>query len=293
MQSPKAFTVDVEDYFHVSAFAKDIDPEQWDALPSRVESNTHRVLNLLDEHGHTATFFVLGWVAERYPALVREIAQRGHEVACHGYSHQLIFKQERQEFSDETLRAKSLLEDTVQTEVAGYRAASFSITKASLWAIDTLAEVGFRYDSSIYPVRHDVYGMQGTPLAPYILSGPDGGKLVEFPLSTASLLGVNLPASGGGYFRLFPYAMSRHLIERVHREQRPYVFYMHPWEIDVEQPRIESHSFLSRFRHYNNIHRCEARLQRLLSEHSFDSMARVLEQQSLLHLSSPPLSHSA
>ncbi len=278
------FSVDVEDYFHVSAFAKDISREQWPTLPSRVVQNTHRILDLLDEYNQCATFFVLGWVAERHKDLVREISARNHEVACHGYSHQLIFNQSRQTFRQETETAKMLLEDTVQKNVLGYRAASFSITEASMWAIDVLAELGFRYDSSVYPVRHDVYGMKDTPVNPYSISGPAGGSVIEFPLSTTPLFGLNVPASGGGYFRLFPYPFSRYLIQRVQKADRPYVFYMHPWEIDRNQPRIRSHSLLSRFRHYNNIHRCEQRVRRLLSDNQFNTMADVLERTT--HLSS-------
>ena len=199
-----AFTVDVEDYFHVSAFNKVITPNDWDGLESRVERNTHRLLDLLDETGTSGTFFILGWVAQRIPAIAREVQQRGHEVACHGYSHQLIYKQTQAVFRDETQRAKGILEDTIGAPVRGYRAASYSITRNSLWALDTLAELGFSYDSSIFPVRHDTYGLMGGPELPHVLSLPSGHELIEFPISTLRLFGFNVPIAGGGYFQALP-----------------------------------------------------------------------------------------
>jgi len=271
-----ALTVDVEDYFHVSAFADTIAREDWDRHECRVEANTRRLLDLFERHRTLATFFVLGWVAERYPALVREIAARGHEVACHGYSHRLVYEQTPDEFRAETLRAKATLEDQVQCPVLGYRAASYSITRDSLWALDILAEAGFGYDSSIFPVHHDRYGIPDAPTTPYCMTTANGGQLVEFPLSTYRLLGYRLPMAGGGYFRLYPYAFTRMALRAINRAGQPFIFYLHPWEVDPDQPRIAA-SRLSRFRHYNNLDRCEQRLDRLLGAFSFTTARSVLE----------------
>jgi polysaccharide deacetylase family protein (PEP-CTERM system associated) len=273
-----ALTIDVEDYFHVSAFAKAIKPEDWEHYESRIERNTHRVLELLDEHRCKATFFVLGWVAERFPQLPREIAERGHEVACHGYTHQLIYDQTPEIFRQDTLRAKTLLEDIVQTPVRGYRAASFSITNRSEWALDILAETGFRYDSSVFPTRHDRYGLPGANAVPHRIATHSGQDLIEFPLSTVCLFGYRLPVAGGGYFRLYPYVLTRAAFRRInHKKQQPFVFYLHPWEIDPDQPRLNG-TALSRFRHYNNLARCETRLVRLLDDFRFGTMQSVLDE---------------
>jgi polysaccharide deacetylase family protein (PEP-CTERM system associated) len=272
-----ALTVDVEDYFQVDAFARQIDPATWDRIPLRVERNTQRLLDLFAEKGVQATFFVLGWVAERCPGLVRTIAERGHEVACHGYSHQLIYGQTPAVFRDETMRAKACLEDQAQRPVLGYRAASYSITQRSLWALDVLAELDFAYDSSIFPIRHDRYGIPGSPRWPYRLTTPNGGSLLEFPPSTFSLLGYRLPVAGGGYFRLYPYELTRFALARLNWvEGQPFIFYLHPWEIDPEQPRIRA-GWLSTFRHYTNLHRCEARLRQLLRDFRFTTVREVLE----------------
>ena len=270
-----ALTVDVEDYFHVSAFAESIDRRDWDKQPLRVENNTRRLLDLFDEHQVKATFFVLGWVAERATNLVREIAARGHEVACHGYSHQLVYNQTPGVFREETLRSKHLLEDIVQTPVRGYRAASYSITERSRWALDIIAEAGFDYDSSIFPIRHDRYGIPGAPDYPHRLETPKGNSLVEFPLSTARLFNYRLPVAGGGYFRLYPYALTRAGLRQINRRQQPFIFYLHPWEIDPDQPRIAAHWF-SRFRHYNNLDKCESRLRRLMNDFQFGTAWDVL-----------------
>lgn len=273
-----ALTVDVEDYFHVAAFSNVIDPADWMAMESRVESNTHRVLDLFDESKNKATFFVLGWVAERQQRLVREIVDRGHELACHGYSHQLIYRQDKTTFKEETQRAKAILEQTAQVPVLGYRAASYSITPQSEWALDVLVECGFQYDSSIFPVRHDRYGMPGAVRWPNLMKTAAGKEIVEFPLSTVKLMGATLPIAGGGYFRIYPYAFSRWGLGSINsRNAMPFVFYLHPWEIDPDQPRIRA-GVLSRFRHYHNLHRCEARLRRLLRDFRFTSMKNVLEQ---------------
>jgi len=276
-----ALTVDVEDYFHVSAFAGSISRDAWGDYPLRVVDNTRRLLELFDGRGVRATFFVLGWVAERAPELVREISAKGHEVACHGYSHQLVYRQTCEVFRQETLHSKQLIEDITGCAVRGYRAASYSITPASRWALDVLADAGFVYDSSIFPVRHDRYGMPGTPEHPYRLDTDNGSTLVEFPLSTARVFGYRMPVAGGGYFRLYPYAVSRAGLTQVNRRGQPFIFYLHPWEIDPDQPRIQA-GLLSRFRHYNNLDKCEGRLQRLLADFSFTSTWDVLADQGLV-----------
>lgn len=271
-----AITVDVEDYFHVAAFARQIDPGTWDRFPLRVERNTHRLLDLFAEHDGQATFFVLGWVAERCPGLVRMIADRGHEIACHGYSHQVVYGQTPAIFLAETVRAKACLEDQAQCPILGYRAASYSITHRSLWALDILAELGFSYDSSIFPIHHDCYGIPGSPPWPYRITTRSGGSLIEFPPSTLSVLGYRLPIAGGGYFRQYPYWFTRSALNRLNRrEGQPFMFYLHPWEIDPEQPRIRT-GWLSTFRHYTNLSRCEGRLRRLLRNFSFAPAKDVL-----------------
>jgi polysaccharide deacetylase family protein (PEP-CTERM system associated) len=271
-----ALTIDVEDYFHVSAFANRIDRSTWEEYESRIEINTQRLLDILDQHDYKATFFVLGWVAERYPRLIRDIAVRGHEVGCHGYSHELVYDQTAPRFQEETHRAKSTLEDIVQKAISGYRAASFSITIQSIWALDVLVDLGFVYDSSIFPTSHDRYGLPGAPAYPHRLTTPSGRELIEFPLSTMKLLWYRLPVAGGGYFRLYPYAFTRRALKRINRKDgQPFVFYLHPWEIDPAQPRLNGDA-LSRFRHYNNLERCEARLQTLLADFQFTTATDVL-----------------
>jgi polysaccharide deacetylase family protein (PEP-CTERM system associated) len=271
-----ALTVDVEDYFQVAAFSAVVDRTAWETAEPRVERNTAALLEIFAEFNCKATFFILGWVAERYPQIVRDIQAAGHEIASHGYSHQLIYRQTRDEFRSETERSKKLLEDIAQTPVRGYRAASYSITEQSLWALEILADCGFDYDSSIFPIRHDRYGIVGAPEEPHLIHLPSGRTLVEFPISTVRFGPLRLPVSGGGYFRLYPYRVSRMLAQRkIQRSGQPFVFYLHPWEIDPEQPRIEAGA-LSRFRHYNNLDRCERRLRRLLSDFSFTTMADSL-----------------
>lgn len=270
-----ALTVDVEDYFQVSAFANNIKQCEWDEHPLRVEDNTYKLLDLFDEYQIKATFFTLGWVAERKREMVMEIAKRGHEVASHGYSHQLVYNQTPEVFQQETIRAKSILEDIIQQPVLGYRAASYSITEKSLWALDILAESGFVYDSSIFPVRHDRYGMPDTPEHPYHLKTPAGHSIIEFPLSTAKILNYRLPVAGGGYFRLYPYWLSKAGLNQINRQQKPFIFYLHPWEIDPEQPRISA-SWFSRFRHYNNLEKCEGRLRNLVADFQFGTTWDVL-----------------
>lgn len=277
-----ALTVDVEDYFHVSAFAGCIDSSQWSSLECRVEANTRRLLELFDEASVSGTFFMLGWIADRYPGLVREIVARGHELACHGFSHRLIYRQSPREFREETVRAKKLLEDISGVPVHGYRAASYSITGRSAWAVAVLVDAGFHYDSSIIPVRHDLYGMRGVPAHPYRLRLADGRTLLEFPPSTIRLVGVRISVAGGGYFRLFPYWFSRWAMRRLNEHVgRPFSFYLHPWEIDPLQPRIDA-PLKSRFRHYNNLGKCEGRLRRLLRDFRFTTMQSVLGAMSLV-----------
>lgn len=281
-----AMTIDVEDYFHVSAFAAQIRPSEWGSYECRVEANTEKLLDVFDAGGIKATFFVLGWVAERYPTLIKGIASRGHEVACHGYSHRLVYDQSPAEFRAETELAKRVLEDLVQAPMQGYRAASYSITAKSMWALDTLVELGFSYDSSIFPVRHDRYGMPGSSREPYHLRTPAGYSILEFPLTTVELGRYRLPVSGGGYFRLFPYFLTKMALASVNqRERRPFIFYLHPWEIDPAQPRIDA-GWFSRFRHYNNLERCEPRLRRLMADFDFGTVSEILQN---LGLSKEPI----
>ena len=276
-QLQNAFSVDVEDYYHVSAFDKVVARKDWSDMQPRVVENTARMLDLLDEHDIQATFFVLGWVAERHAKLVRRISDAGHEIGCHGYSHRKIYDQDRITFEKETYRAKSILEDCVGAPVHGYRAASFSVTKRSLWALDVIGEAGFKYDSSIYPIWHDNYGIPGAETGPSRLVSPLGHELIEFPLSTVEVLKSRLPVGGGGYFRLYPYWLTRAMLLAIENAARPINFYCHPWEGDIGQPRFESASWRSRFRHYNNLSKFESRLRRLLTDFSFTTCLNVLE----------------
>lgn len=271
-----AMTVDVEDYFHVSAFSDTVSRSDWDNKEARVVHNTERLLTIFESYGISATFFVLGWVAERFPKLIEEISRSGHEIASHGYSHKLVFNQSVNEFRDETIRSKKILEDITGQPILGYRAASYSITRRSLWAIDVLAEAGFTYDSSIFPVRHDRYGIPGAPRHPFRIMTTAGNELTEFPLSTARFLGFRMPVAGGGYFRLMPYGMTKFGLRRItETELRPFIFYLHPWEIDEHQPKISA-GWLSTYRHYTNIERCESRLIQLLNDFSFAPVRDVL-----------------
>jgi polysaccharide deacetylase family protein (PEP-CTERM system associated) len=276
-----AMTIDVEDYFQVSAFAKDINKENWSDFESRVERNTHKILDILHERTITATFFVLGWVAERYPNLIKGIHELGHEVACHGYSHDLVYNQTIDQFTEETKRAKTIIEDIIGESVNGYRAASYSITKKSIWALDVLVELGFKYDSSVYPILHDRYGIPGSDIDIYNHSTRNGGSIIEIPLSTIGFTRKRFPIGGGGYFRIFPYWLTRAGLRLINnKSNRPFIFYLHPWEIDVHQPRIKS-NFLSEFRHYNNLDKVENRLNQLLVDFKFSSMKALLEARNL------------
>jgi polysaccharide deacetylase family protein (PEP-CTERM system associated) len=269
-----ALTVDVEDYFQVSAMAPHIARDSWDSQPCRVERNVQRLLTLFAEHQAQATFFTLGWIAERYPQLVRDIVAGGHELASHGYGHLRASDQSRGDFAQDVQRAKALLEDIGGQAVHGYRAPSFSIGHGNPWAFDVLLESGYRYSSSVYPVQHDHYGMPDAPRFPYA-SRPG---LVEVPITTTRLLGRNLPAGGGGYFRLAPYALSRWALRRVNTiDRRPAIFYMHPWEIDPDQPRIPGTSLKTRFRHYVNLARTEPRLGQLLNDFKWGRMDETFD----------------
>lgn len=267
-----ALTIDVEDYFQVSAFAPHIRRTDWEARECRIERNMDRILALLEERGICATFFTLGWIAERYPALVRRIVAGGHELASHGYGHERVSDLSPEAFFQDIQHAKMLLQDIAGVVVQGYRAPSFSIGPGNLWALDALERAGYRYSSSIYPIAHDHYGMPDAPrFAHQIRAG-----LIEVPPTTVRLFQRNFPASGGGYFRFFPYALSRWMLRRVHRQdQSPAVFYFHPWEIDAEQPRVPGIGFKTRFRHYVNVDRMEQRLRRLLQDFHWGRMDHI------------------
>lgn len=263
-----ALTIDVEDYFQVSAFAPHIPRSDWAIRECRVERNVDCILAMLDTHGTKGTFFTLGWLAERYPQVVRRIVESGHELASHGYGHERASDQTPESFFADINLAKLILEDLSGHEVKGYRAPSFSIGEKNLWAFECLERAGYRYSSSIYPIRHDHYGMPNAPRHAHAIGG-----LVEIPCTTLRFLNRNWPASGGGYFRLMPYSLSRWMIERINRVDRlPAVFYFHPWEVDTGQPRIPGISAKTRFRHYVNIHRMEQRLNRLLADFTWGRM---------------------
>jgi polysaccharide deacetylase family protein (PEP-CTERM system associated) len=267
-----ALTIDVEDYFQVSAFAPHVARSGWGERECRVERNVERILQMLERHRTHATFFALGWIAERYPELIQRIVQQGHELASHGYGHERASDLDQAAFLADIERAKSVLEDLSGAEVQGYRAPSFSIGAGNLWAFDCLVSAGYRYSSSIYPIRHDHYGMPGAPRFAHRVR--DG--LLEVPASTVQVLRRNLPSSGGGYFRLLPYAVSRWMLRRVNAvDRQPAVFYFHPWEIDAQQPRVAGISRKTRFRHYVNIHRMEDRLEQLLADFRWGRMDEI------------------
>jgi polysaccharide deacetylase family protein (PEP-CTERM system associated) len=271
-----ALTIDVEDYFQVSALAPYVSRAHWDSTPSRVEGSMDLTLSLLRQASVTATFFTLGWIAERYPSLIRRIASEGHEIASHGYGHHRASDQSAEVFLHDIRLAKELLQDVTGYQVKGYRAPSFSIGRGNLWAFDCIAQAGYRYSSSVYPVRHDHYGM---PDAPRFAFQPRAG-LTELPVTTSRVFKANFPAGGGGYFRLMPYPVSRWLIRRVNQvDKKPAVFYFHPWELDSAQPRVPGIDAKTRFRHYLNLHRTEHRLRRLLSDFKWDRMDRVFHDE--------------
>jgi len=273
-----AFTVDVEDYFQVSAFESCVQRERWPEFESRVEANTFRIADLLESANVRGTFFILGWVAERFPALVQELQSRGHEIGSHSYWHRLIYSQSPEEFRDDLKRSRDVLQDILGEPVISYRAPSFSITQKSLWALDILAEEGFQIDSSVFPVYHDRYGIAGA--RPDIhFQKTDSGQLAEFPPSVFKLGWWNLPISGGGYFRLYPFAFTRYCLSQVNkRTNHPFMFYIHPWEVDPQQPRLSGPSAMSRMRHYVNLHRTETKLRMLLGEFEFDRVDHIVSE---------------
>ncbi len=269
-----ALTIDVEEYFQIHAFSGVIPTGSWDSYPSAVAINTERILDLLDEQGVSATFFCLGWIAERNRELIRSIHKRGHEVACHGHMHQVISNQDPAAFREDVARAKDILEDCIGRSVIGYRAPTYSITSRTLWALDILEDLGFRYDSSIFPIYHDNYGIPDAPRIPHRLRH---SSMVEFPISTFRIGSVNLPVSGGGYFRLLPYFVTRSALRSIQRLGQPFVFYIHPWELNPETPRITEAPALSRFRTYIGINRSFSRFRRLLQDFDFTTVHEVLK----------------
>lgn len=269
-QPPKItnyLTIDVEEHFQVAAFDDIVKPKDWNNHTSRVAKNTTFILDLLAQHQTKATFFIVGWTAERNPDLVKEIDRQGHEIGCHSYMHRKIYDLSPEEFREDTIKAKGILEQILDKKIAGYRAPSYSITKKSLWALDMLSELGFIYDSSIFPIMHDNYGI---PDAPRFKYRHPNLNLTEFPISTAKVLGRNIPVSGGGYFRLFPYWFTKKLLKSINqKEKQPFIFYLHPWEVDPDQPRLSDAGFISKFRHYNNLKKTSGRFKRLLSDFDF------------------------
>jgi polysaccharide deacetylase family protein (PEP-CTERM system associated) len=268
-----AMSVDVEEHFQVAAFEQQIGRRSWEDHPSRVADNTHRVLDLFAEHGVKATFFVLGWVAERHPALVSRIVGAGHELASHGYDHTRVICMDHRKFREDVVSTKAILEDTGGIRVNGYRAPSYSIGASNLWALDVLQETGHIYSSSIYPIRHDLYGM---PEAPRFAFRLRPGAILELPVTTVEWMGAKLPAGGGGYFRLLPYGLYSRALRRVNgHDRQPAIFYFHPWEVDPRQPRIAGASIRSRFRHYTNLDSMTGRLARLLCDFQWGRMDEV------------------
>jgi polysaccharide deacetylase family protein (PEP-CTERM system associated) len=268
-----AMTVDVEDYFQVYAFEHVLKGRDWSTFECRIPRNVERILEMFAANDVKATFFTLGWVAQQYPALVRAIVAQGHEIASHGMRHVRVTDQTPEQFREDASAAKQLLEDVSGQPVLGYRAASYSIGERNLWALDVLAECGYRYSSSVYPIRHDIYGM---PSAPRFAFRAARGRLLEIPVTTIELFGRKWPGGGGGYFRLLPYALSRWAVKRVNeRDREPTLFYFHPWEIDPDQPRIAAAGLRSTFRHYLNLRRMQGRLARLVRDFRWDRMDRV------------------
>jgi len=315
-------TIDLEDYYMVSAFDSVVKREDWEKCESRIERNTHRLLDILNgsirnpqsaiRNPVQSTFFCLGWIAERYPNLIREIHQQGHEIGCHSYDHRLVYGMTPDEFREDIRKSKRILEDAIGAEVIGYRAPSFSITRKSLWAFEILTEEGYRYDSSIFPIYHDRYGIPNAPRFPFLVDFNAGGSpkfvplsdslpyalcsmlyaptasnlkpqtsnyLLEFPMSTVLILGQKVPISGGGYFRLLPYVIVEKALSRINKkDRRPFIFYLHPWELDDKQPRIESSGVISQFRHRVNLKQTEIKLRKLLQEFTFSSIKEILTQ---------------
>jgi polysaccharide deacetylase family protein (PEP-CTERM system associated) len=277
-----ALTFDIEEYFHAEAFSEVVRPTQWATLESRVVGATERLLDVLAETSSLATFFVLGWVAERHGALVRTIQRAGHELACHGYGHQMITRQSRAEFTEDVRRGKAAVEDAGGAAVIGYRAPTFSVVRETLWSLEVLAEAGFRYDSSIFPIVHDRYGIPGAPRFPHRLPAGPGVEISEFPLSTVAGPGWRFPVAGGGYFRLLPYAVTRRAVRHLNeREGQPAIIYLHPWEIDPDQPRLPV-GRLTQLRHSVNTRTTEPKVRRLLRDFRVGPVRDILAGSGML-----------
>ncbi|HHO75084.1 MAG TPA: DUF3473 domain-containing protein [Deltaproteobacteria bacterium] len=274
-----ALSIDLEEFFQIHALSDVIDPGSWETHPSSVGSNTAKILDLLESNNIIATFFCLGWIARRHPDLIKRIHNMGHEVACHGHSHQVIYCQNRQSFYQDVSKAKMILEDITGSSVIGYRAPTYSITKKTIWALEILEELGFRYDSSIFPIYHDNYGIPDAPRLPHII---EGTSIAEFPISTLSIGRYNLPISGGGYFRLFPYPVTKMALKLLEKRHEPFVFYIHPWEFNPDTPRVAGLSSISRFRTYVGINQVSARFKALIEDFSFTTLPNVLDDLGLL-----------
>lgn len=259
------FTIDVEEWFHAPQLEPYLEGRRWKDLEARLVPNVHRLLEIMADHRTQATFFILGWVGERYPKLVREIAASGHEIASHGYRHKLVTELTPSTFREYVKRSKFLLEDLTGRSVLGYRAACFSVVKSTLWALDVIKETGFLYDSSMFPIHHDLYGIPDYPRFPYV---HDNG-LIEIPPSTLSFLGYNIPIAGGGYFRFFPYTLTKIAVKMLNKSGQPAVFYLHPWELDPDTPRTGQADWRTRFRRNINLKKTASRLKKLLSDFSF------------------------
>ena len=270
------FSIDVEDYFQVSNFSKFVSIDSWQNFPLRVESNVESILKILQQAQVKGTFFILGWVAEKLPKMVYDIHREGHEIACHGYQHELVYDLGPEKFREDIRKSKAILEEICGQKVIGYRAPSYTITKDSLWALSILQEEGFLYDSSIFPVHHPRYGIPDAPRHPYLYS-LNNTQMYEFPPATLEIGKFHLPVAGGGYFRLFPYDFTKWALNQINKEGYPFVFYLHPWEIDPKQPRFQQARFMHRFRHYINLSKTKGRLIKLLKDFCFVPMKEMLE----------------
>jgi len=271
-----AMSVDVEDYFQVSAFERYIQRKDWETIPTRVEQNVDKLLSIFSDNNVKATFFILGWIAERHPEMIKRIADDGHEVASHGYSHTRIVNLSKDQFREDIMKTNGILGELANKNITGYRAPSYSISLNNLWAHDILEECGFKYSSSIYPIKHDIYGIPGSPRFSYRVAS---GNLLEIPISTLKIFNRIIPCGGGGYFRFYPYLLSRYMINRLNiSEKQPCIFYFHPWEIDIEQPRQTGLDLKTSFRHYLNIDRMESRLRSLLRDFSWGRIDRIFSE---------------
>lgn len=271
-----AITVDVEDWFQVSVLRKQIDFKDWDKQQSRIVPNICKILKTFEEYQVKGTFFVLGWIAEKYPEIVLTIKKYGHEIGSHSYAHKIIYEHSKGEFIEDLEKSIAILEHITQERIRYYRAPSFAITKQSLWALEALSERGILYDSSIFPIKHDLYGMPTMPRFPFLIKFSNGKKLIEYPMSTLQLFGENIPFSGGGYLRLLPYWFVKKAIRRINRTGKPAIIYFHPWELDPHQPRLRLNA-ISRFRHYSNLEDTETKIRALLSEFRFSSLGQIRE----------------